>query len=66
MRLINRTTRHQSLTEAGQTFYRHCVALIEEAQAARDAVERPDVRIALDATNRRVMLSTKVSISPFE
>lgn len=40
MRLINRTTRHLSLTEAGQTFYRRCVALLEEAQAARDAIDQ--------------------------
>lgn len=39
VRLINRTTRHLSLTEAGQTFHRHCVALLEEAQAARDAID---------------------------
>ena len=87
VRLINRTTRRLSLTEAGKTFHRHCLALIDEAQAARDAMkqilaspqglmriscptgllqggianilarflaEHPQVRIALDATNRRV------------
>jgi DNA-binding transcriptional LysR family regulator len=87
VRLINRTTRRLSLTEAGKTLHRHCLALIDEAQAARDAMsqilaspqgllriscptgllqggianilarflaEHPQVRIALDATNRRV------------
>jgi DNA-binding transcriptional LysR family regulator len=87
VRLINRTTRRLSLTEAGKTFHRHCLALLDEAQAARDAMtqilaspqglvriscptgllqggvanilarflaEHPQVRIALDATNRRV------------
>src|ERR1700721_1702091 len=87
VRLINRTTRRLSLTQAGKTFHRHCLALIEEAQAAKDAMsqifaspqglvrvscptgllqagvadiltrflaEHPHVRIALDATNRRV------------
>jgi DNA-binding transcriptional LysR family regulator len=87
VRLINRTTRHLSLTEAGKTFHRHCLALLDEAQAAKDAMsqilsspqglvriscptgllqggvadvlarflaEHPRVRIALDATNRRV------------
>ena len=87
VRLINRTTRRLSLTEAGKTFHRHCLALLDEAQAARDAmnqllsspqglvriscptgllqgglanifarflVKYPRVRIALDATNRRV------------
>jgi DNA-binding transcriptional LysR family regulator len=87
VRLLNRTTRKQSLTEAGQTLHRHCVALIAEAQAARDAINQslsaprglvrlscptgllqggvadilarylavyPEVRVALEATNRRV------------
>lgn len=87
VRLLNRTTRKLSLTEIGKTFYSHCLALIAEAQSAKDAVHRtlaspqgliriscpvgllqggvadilakflaaqPQVRIALDATNRRV------------
>ena len=87
VRLLNRTTRKLSLTEAGKTFHRHCVALIAEAEAAKDAINQtlssprgvvrvscptgllqggvadilarylgayPQVRIALEATNRRV------------
>ena len=87
VRLLNRTTRKLSLTEAGKTFHRHCVALISEAAAAKDAINQtlsspqglvrvscptgllqggvadilgrylrahPQVRIVLDATNRRV------------
>ena len=87
VRLINRTTRRLSLTEAGKTFHRHCLALLDEAQAAKDAMSQllgspqglvriscpigllqggvADVlarflakhqrlRVALDATNRRV------------
>src|SRR6266436_8653757 len=87
VRLINRTTRRLSLTEAGKTFHRHCLALLDEAQAAKDAMsqilaspqglvriscptgllqggvadvlarflaKQPRVRIALDATNRRI------------
>src|SRR6201981_1878088 len=87
VRLINRTTRRLSLTDAGKTFHRHCLALLDEAQAAKDAMteilasprglvriscptgllqggvaniltrflaKHPRVRIALDATNRRV------------
>ena len=38
VRLINRTTRRLSLTEAGKTFHRHCLALLEEARAAKDAM----------------------------
>jgi DNA-binding transcriptional LysR family regulator len=87
VRLLSRTTRKLSLTEAGKTFHRHCVALIAEAEAAKDAINQtlssprgvvriscptgllqggvaeiltryltahPQVRIALEATNRRV------------
>jgi DNA-binding transcriptional LysR family regulator len=87
VRLINRTTRRLSLTEAGKKFYRHCLALLDEAEAAKDAMNQilaspqglvriscpigllqggvadilaqflakhTRVRIALDATNRRV------------
>jgi len=87
VRLLNRTTRKLSLTEIGKTFHGHCLALIEEAQSAKDAVQQtlstpqglirvscpvgllqggladifarflaaePQVRLALDATNRRV------------
>jgi DNA-binding transcriptional LysR family regulator len=38
VRLLHRTTRKLSLTQAGEAFYRHCSALREEAQAAQDAV----------------------------
>jgi DNA-binding transcriptional LysR family regulator len=87
VRLLNRTTRRISVTDIGQIFYHHCAALVAEAQAAADAVDRtlstpqglvriscplallqsgvsaivanyleanPQVRIAVDATNRRV------------
>jgi DNA-binding transcriptional LysR family regulator len=40
VRLINRTTRRLSLTEAGKTFHRHCLALLDEAHAARDAISQ--------------------------
>lgn len=37
VRLLNRTTRRQSLTEAGQAYYERCRAVLSEAEAA-DAV----------------------------
>jgi DNA-binding transcriptional LysR family regulator len=40
VRLLNRTTRKLSLTEAGKTLHAHCVALIAEAEAAKDAINR--------------------------
>jgi DNA-binding transcriptional LysR family regulator len=39
-RLLQRTTRTLSLTDVGETFYRHCQAIREEAKAARHAVTR--------------------------
>ena len=38
MRLLQRTTRKLSLTEAGELYHRHCVAMREEAEAAEEAV----------------------------
>src|SRR5260370_40991338 len=40
VRLINRTTRRLSLTEAGKTFHHHCLPSLEEAQAAKDAMSQ--------------------------
>ncbi len=38
VRLLNRTTRRLSLTEAGQTFYQGCQRVVAEAAAAESAV----------------------------
>jgi len=38
VRLLQRTTRAQALTEAGQRFFERCVATVEGAQAAYDSV----------------------------
>lgn len=87
VRLLNRTTRRISVTDAGQTYYGHCAAVVAEAQAAEDAINHtrstpqglvrfscpvpmlkggvddivaayleanPLVRVAIDATSRRV------------
>ncbi len=40
VRLIQRSTRHFSVTETGQEYYRHCVAMLVEAEAARQVIER--------------------------
>ncbi len=34
LRLLNRTTRSQSLTEAGRTYYERCRIVLAEAEAA--------------------------------
>jgi len=38
VRLLQRTTRKLSLTAAGELYYRHCVAVCDESQAAVDAI----------------------------
>lgn len=40
VRLLQRTTRRLSLTEAGELYHRHCVAMREQAEAADEAVAR--------------------------
>src|SRR3954470_4983618 len=40
VRLLQRTTRKLSLTEAGEQYHRHCVAMREQAEAADEAVAR--------------------------
>ncbi|GAB3625988.1 LysR family transcriptional regulator [Pandoraea terrae] len=40
VRLLQRTSRRLSLTDAGQALYEHCRAMISEAQAGEEAVRR--------------------------
>lgn len=40
VRLIQRSTRRFAVTEIGQEYYRHCVAMLVEANAAQEAIDR--------------------------
>jgi DNA-binding transcriptional LysR family regulator len=40
VRLLQRSTRKLAATEIGQEYYRHCVAMLVEADAAQEAIER--------------------------
>ncbi|MCY1405843.1 HTH-type transcriptional regulator DmlR [compost metagenome] len=40
VRLIQRSTRHFSVTEIGQEFHRHCLAMLVEAEGATEVIER--------------------------
>ena len=40
VRLLNRSTRHFSMTDTGREFYERCVAVLVEADAAREVMER--------------------------
>ena len=44
VRLLNRSTRHVSTTEVGQSFYRHCQQVIAAASAALESVEASRTR----------------------
>jgi DNA-binding transcriptional LysR family regulator len=40
VRLVQRSTRHFVVTEIGQNYYRHCVAMLVEAEAAEAVIEQ--------------------------
>jgi DNA-binding transcriptional LysR family regulator len=40
VRLLQRSTRRFTVTEIGQVYYRHCLAMVAEAEAAQEAVGR--------------------------
>jgi DNA-binding transcriptional LysR family regulator len=40
VRLIQRSTRRFAVTEIGREYYRHCVAMLVEAEAAQEAIEQ--------------------------
>ncbi|HEY6432945.1 MAG TPA: LysR substrate-binding domain-containing protein [Acetobacteraceae bacterium] len=40
VRLIQRSTRRFSITEIGQEYYRHCVAMLVEAEAAQTVIDQ--------------------------
>jgi DNA-binding transcriptional LysR family regulator len=60
VRLIQRSTRRLSLTEAGRAFHEHCAAMLVEAEAAQQAVEQ--LRAAPSGT---VRLTCPVAIAQF-
>ena len=63
VRLLQRTTRQLSLTDAGETYLRHCQAVREAAQAAADAVAqvqtepRGTVRVSCPVTLAQTVLA---------
>lgn len=62
VRLIQRSTRHFSVTEIGQTFYAHCRAMLVEAEAAEEAIEvtRSEPRGVVRVTCPVALLDTRV------
>lgn len=39
VRLLQRSTRHVAVTEAGQVYFQHCRAMLVEAEAAQEAID---------------------------
>jgi len=68
VRLLHRTARKFSLTEVGQIYYGHCLAMLAEAEAAQKAIDRTRaeprgmVRVSCPATLMQTHLSGIVSI----
>ena len=66
VKVLNRTTRRLSLTEAGQLIYPHARRLAEEADAARTQIGRwfapptGPLRVAADPTYGRILLAPLV------
>jgi DNA-binding transcriptional LysR family regulator len=66
VRVLNRTTRRLSLTEAGQLIYPHAQRLADEADAARTQIGRwfapptGPLRVAADPTYGRILLAPLV------
>ncbi|MCH8685958.1 LysR substrate-binding domain-containing protein [Pedomonas mirosovicensis] len=67
VRLLHRSTRRFSVTEIGRLYYRHCLAMVSEAQAAQEAVDRVQteprgtVRLSCPVMLARGALATMVS-----
>jgi DNA-binding transcriptional LysR family regulator len=40
VRLLHRSTRRFSVTDVGQVYYRHCLAMVAEADAAQETIDR--------------------------
>lgn len=59
VRLLQRSTRRFSITEVGAAFYRHCKAIIVEAQAAEASIAR-----ATDQPRGTVRLACPVALLP--
>jgi DNA-binding transcriptional LysR family regulator len=63
VRLLQRSTRKLALTEAGQLFYRHCQAMLLEAQSAMNAVQelrsspRGNVRVSVPVTVSQTLMT---------
>lgn len=67
VRLLQRSTRRFSVTDVGRVYYRHCLAMVAEADAAQEAVDRTQteprgrVRVSCPVTLAQGLLTAIVS-----
>lgn len=67
VRLLHRTTRKLALTAIGEMYYQHCQAMVSEAQAAAEVVERIQasprgrVRVTCPVTTAQSVLGTIIT-----
>ena len=70
VRLMQRTTRKLSLTEAGERYHRHCAAMRDEAAAAAEAVAQAQRRtsgsLGAQALHELIALLRNQSLSAME
>lgn len=64
VRLIQRSTRRFSVTQIGQDYYRHCKAMLVEAEAAQDAIElaRSEPRGTIRMTAPVALLHARIGV----
>lgn len=68
LRLLNRTTRQVNLTPDGETFYEHCLKILEQVDAAEEAVstrrDKPGGSLKVSASNAfaRLHIAPKISL----
>lgn len=64
VRLIQRSTRHFSVTDIGQNYYAHCDAMLVEAEAAQDAIDvtRSEPRGIVRMTCPVALLDARVGV----
>ncbi len=69
LRLLNRTTRQVNLTPDGEVFYDHCLKILEEIDAAEEAVsarrDRPGGSLKVSASNAFAKLHIAPNINKF-
>ena len=60
VRLLERTTRSVGLTEAGEIYYQHCRRIVEEANNARESINR-----TLETPRGRLRVNASIAVGQY-